>query len=209
MDIQLPKNIHPPTVKSLTSGMRGRGPWIETSLLAIIILIAYFFIVAPKRTAVTAQQGQLDILQQKADDTSKKLETLKLMAQELQNHKSDVVNLDEALPLSGSTIELQMLLESMSQTAALTINDINVVSGGDPVVAGNKVLLSDPYAVKRSLQKLQATVSVSGTFDNLLSFMQKIEGSGRILDVTSFDISPSKDSQLELRLYINAYYYAS
>jgi Tfp pilus assembly protein PilO len=209
MDIQLPKSISTSSLKIPPSGRRARTPWIEAVLLLVIIVLSFIFLVLPKKSTVAAEQGQLDALNQTAEEMSKNLDTLKSLAQQLQQHAGDVAKLDEGLPLRGSTIELQMLLENLSQTSALTTNDISIGVKSDAIVSGNTQLLANPYGASRSLQKFQATVSVTGSLDNLIAFMQKLESNGRILNVTAFNITTGKDNELEMTLYIDAYYYSA
>jgi Tfp pilus assembly protein PilO len=206
MEIQLPKTL-PKFKISTTTITRNKTTWAEVFLLLIVIFLGYWFLVSPKKVEVAAQNSQLDAMKTQEADLAKNLDTLKLLATELQNHTAQTKQLDEALPLTGNAMEMQMLLENLAQGAGVTVTDIGVVSKGDSVVAGNVKLLNNPYGVKRSLQKLQASVSVTGNFDNLEAFMRKLESNGRVLDLASFEISPAADSLLQLRVFIDSYYY--
>lgn len=205
MDIELPKTI--PKLKISPALVRSKSTWAEVFLLLIVIFLGYWFLVSPKKAEVATQDNQLQDLQKQEVDLEKNLDTLRLLANELKTHTTQLGQLDEGLPLSGNSTELEMLIDNFAQDTGLTVNDVNVTSKGDYVVAGDTKVLADPYGISRSLQKLQATVSVNGNFDNLEAFMKKIETSGRLMDVTSFSINPSSDNTLQLQMFIDSYYY--
>jgi Tfp pilus assembly protein PilO len=115
--------------------------------------------------------------------------------------------LDKALPLDGKALRLRFLIEDMARSVGVAIGDVNVLSKGD-AIAGDKKLLANPYAAARSLQKMTASVFVTGTFSQLQFFLHNIENSGRLMDINDLAIEPGSEGNLNLKLGLSAYYLA-
>jgi Tfp pilus assembly protein PilO len=94
----------------------------------------------------------------------------------------------------------------LAQSVGVTIGDITVAAKGDNDWAGDKALLADPFAATRSVQELSGTVYVLGNLDQLTAFLQKIESSGRIIDVSAVSVDPGPEGSLGLRLTVDGYY---
>lgn len=182
--------------------------WFEMFLLLAVCGLFYWFVVLPKRSALADKQSQLTQLQDQQKQMETSLATFKNLVKDLDSHSKEVSDLDYALPLDGRVTELQILLESMAKTVGVTIGDISVNPQNDEIWAGNTALLADPYSAQRSLKKLSGTVYVLGSFDQLEAFLQKLETSARIIDVSSLNIDSGPAGSLGLRLTVSAYYLA-
>jgi Tfp pilus assembly protein PilO len=116
--------------------------------------------------------------------------------------------LDQAIPLNSNTIRLQLLIQSLAQSVGVAVGDINVTGDPSGVVAGDMALLANPYGVSRSVKTMSGTISVSGSFDQLQTFLKKLENSGRLIDVDSLAIDQGSSDGLNLKLTFKAYYLA-
>jgi len=130
------------------------------------------------------------------------------MIQTLNSSSNQVADLDQALPLDGNTVNLQILINSLAQSVGVAVTDVEVSGQPNTVVAGDKALLSDPYGATRTLQTLAGNLSVTGSFAQLQAFLQKLETSARLIDVTDLEMDAAAGGNLSLRLGINAYYLA-
>jgi len=180
----------------------------EVVLLVIAIILFYIYVLAPKSRSLNEQKNQLAQLQNQQRQWEDSLKSLQKLALDLANGKTKIVNLDEALPLSDKSIDLNLLMRSLANDSGVTVGDITISGPGDAVVSGDKELLANPYGVKRTLQRLTASVFVIGTYQQLQTFLQKLENYGRVMDVTTVDISSAKDNLLSIKLGINSYYFA-
>ncbi|HVY67435.1 MAG TPA: hypothetical protein VHA30_00855 [Patescibacteria group bacterium] len=192
----------PPQIKS------SRNALVELVLLIIIAVLFLWFVVLPKKSAVDAKNQTLQDYTQKAGQVEQQMQTLKNLVGELHSNTAAVAKLDEAIPLSGNPTEVQMLVQSLADSAGVSVGDINVSGKSDAVVAGDASLLASPYAAGRSLQELNGSVYVTGSFAQLLAFLQKIESSGRLMSVYSLTVTTADNNSLSMRLSFTAYYFA-
>lgn len=201
----------PPLPKNISIGMPKRAsssrvPLFEVGLLIIVCALFYWFIILPKSAALDAKQAELGKLQEESGKIADSLEKFKALAQNVESHPKEISDLDYALPLDGKITHLQTLIETLAQSVGVTIGDITITSKGDNDWAGDKALLADPFGATRALQQLSGTVYVLGNLDQLTAFLQKLENSGRIIDVSALAVDPGPAGSLGLRLTVDGYY---
>lgn len=205
MNINMPKAINiglPPQIKS------SRNSLFEVGLLVIVCALFAWFILLPKKAQVAEKNSEKAKIEDQQSKMAESLKILNLRIQELDSHKQEIANLDDALPLKGKTTYLQILIQSLADSAGVTVGDITISGKGDAVAAGDTELLKNPYGAVRTLQKLSGTVSVIGSFVQLESFLKKIETSGRIMQISGIDIAAGQDNNLNLKVSLDAYYLA-
>ncbi len=205
MDIGLHKNINIGISPKLASP---NNPVVEIILLIIVGVLFFWFIILPKQSAVAEQKTQLDALKAQEVETSTNLLSLQNLVAQLNSDKQDVGYLDQAIPLRGDSINLQLLVQHLADANQVTVGSLNVAGGGNGPVAGDKALLNNPYGVPRVLQKLSGTVTVEGPFSQLKAFLLSLETSGRIIDISSISVDSSSKGNLNLRVIFTAYYFA-
>ena len=138
-----------------------------------------------------------------------RLADLKVMIANLKSSPDKIVKLDQALPLDGNVVRLKILIDAISAGSGVVVGDISVSSSkADAVVAGDKALLANPFGTTRTLQKLTGSIYVIGTFPQLKAFMEKLEASGRLVDVSDVSIDGASAGNLNLRLAFTSYYLA-
>jgi len=206
MDANLSKNLNlglPPQIKN------ARNSLVELVLLVVVCALFGWFVVLPKKAEVEAKKADLATIQGQESKMADKLAKLKTLVQTLQSSSLQTADLDQALPLDGKITRLKILIDSLANSSGVTVGDVSVSSSkADSVVAGDKGLLANPYGAARTLQKLSGSVYVIGTFDQLKAFLQKLETSARLLDVTELSMDGASDGSLNLKLTISAYYLA-
>ena len=202
--------------KNINIGLPPKPKSSNNTLFSVVLLLVVcglfgFFIILPKKSAVAAKQSQLQQLKSQEALITTQAAQLNGLIASLQNHSQDVKELDASLPLNGKTFDLQLLLESLANESGVTVGSINLSGNGNEVLAGDTSLLEDPYSASRTLQTITGEVYVIGSFPQLLGFLQKIENSDRIMQVTSLEISSDDNngSSLSLKIDLNAYYFAS
>ena len=181
---------------------------IEIVLFIIVSILFFWFIVLPKKAVVQTQQDNLDTLQAQESKMANALSQLNKMVSDLNSHRNDVADLDYALPLGERVNSLQQLIQTLADSVNVSVVNIQVADKTDVVVAGDKNLLKDQFGATRTLQVLSGSVSVVGTFSQLEAFLQKIENSGRIMDINSLGIDSGSNGNLSLKITLNSYYLA-
>ncbi|HYV34008.1 MAG TPA: hypothetical protein VE973_04135 [Candidatus Limnocylindria bacterium] len=202
-------NINQNPISSFRFNSQGsRNLAIELVLLILFGGLFFWFIVLPKRASITDLEANLSTVQKQQQDISGELNSLKNLANELNNDTADINHLDQALPLNGKTMTLQILAATLAQSVGVTIKDTNAVGPNNQILAGDKALLAKPYGTTRALQKISGSISVLGTFSQLEAFLRKLETSGRLINIGSLTIDSAEDGNLSLKVTMEAYYLA-
>lgn len=202
MDLNIPKN-------NLVSPINGttQHTVFEVILLLAVAGLFYWFIVSPKMAELTAAQTQHDVIEKEHQSLVSNKNKLTTAIQKMKDNPDILKDLDEALPLDNKVTKLYIALESLTKTIGMTVGDINIAFKSDVPMAGNRALLADKYGAPRTLQKLSTTLSVTGTFSQFQTLLGKLETSGRLINISSVNITASKDDLLSFQVNLEAYFY--
>lgn len=203
MDIRVTSQPIPATNRSSFS-----GSVFEIIFLIIITVVGYFYLVAPKQTVYNDVRDQLTGLKKKQDalDTQKK--AFDKLVQDLAADPQAVSDLNSTLPLDSKPSKLYVLLESLIQGSGLTTGSVSVDSDAQTIVAGMKTPADKEFSVDHKIKPTTISVNATGTVDQLGSFLQKLENSTRLLEITSLDISQGRGDQLIFKVGLKAYSYS-
>ncbi len=205
MDLNLSKNFNvnvAPRVKPQHYSM------IELVSLVVIIILFTWFLLLPKRSELISQQATLAQLQAQQSKIDGTLSALTSLEKQLKSKPDEVGYLDQAIPLQGNSIELQLLIEALAKSIGVTVGDISLSASPGDVNAGDQALLSDPYAATRSLKQITGSVYVVGNLTQLQAFLQKVQSSGTIMNISEVSIAPAANNNLGLKFSLAAYYLA-
>lgn len=203
--MDLPKNINfniSPQIKSSQNSI------FEAVLLLIVCILFYWFILLPKTAQVAEQKTALSQAQDEKNNISGTVNDLKKMVEQLSTHAQDINALDEAMPLDSKVLRLRLLLEDLGRSVGMSVSNVSVAGDSDAPWAGDKEILENPYSVPRLVERLSGTVSAVGTYSQMVAFMEKIETSGRLININSVNIDNSADGNLNILLTLDAYYLA-
>ncbi len=204
MSVNLPKNINlsvPPQIRNYQNYI------IEIVLLAVAAALFYFFLITPLQAKISLKQDNLAKIQAEEAKISDSLSKLQKMIREMKSHPQEIAELDQAIPLDGKTPKLQMLLEKLASSLGVTVGNINISTGaGGEVWAGNKTVLENPYGAARTPKKMAGSIYVIGNYDQLRSFLEKLESNGRVFNITEFSLSGGENGNLNLNLSFEVSY---
>jgi Tfp pilus assembly protein PilO len=185
-----------------------RNALVEVTLLVVICGLFYWFVILPKQNEIGIKNSQLTQVQAEETQVSGNLATLQNLVKNLKSDSQNISQLDQTIPLDGNVVRLQLLIQSLAGSAGVTVGNISISGQPNTAVAGDTALLANPYGVSRTLRTLSGTVFVVGSFSQLQNFLQQIEASGRLMDVTNLTISQDSQGQLNMQVTLNAYYLA-
>ncbi len=205
MNVTLPKNIN----LNLSPQMRtSRNPIMECVLLLVVCGLFYWFMISPKMAQINEQKTVLAQAETDKSKISGTVEDLRKLIDKVSSHSQEVSYLNEAMPLDAKVLRLRMLLEKLGESVGVSVSNVNVTGQTDAPWAGDKAVLDNPYAIPRTVQRLNGTVSAVGTYGQIISFLEKIESSGRVINVNSMSIDSSAGGNLNIMLTFDAYYLA-
>ncbi|MFA5991441.1 MAG: hypothetical protein WC794_04310 [Candidatus Doudnabacteria bacterium] len=205
MNVSFPKNIN---LNISAQSKSFRNPMIEVVLLLIACGLFYWFMIMPKSAEITKQKAILSQTQADEKKIAGTVAELKKMVAKLSVNPKEIANLEEAMPLNGNVLRFRMLLENLSQSVGLSVSAVSVSNNSDEPWAGNKELLANPFGVPRSIQRLNATISVIGTYGQIVAFLDKLQTNGRVINVSSVNISSSENDNISIMLNLDSYYLA-
>ncbi len=205
MDLHLPNNSVSTTITSKATGKSHTA--FEAILFLVVIGLFYWFIISPKQDSIKAIEVQYDHLKQQEALIQKSKKDLNQALSDLKNHPQEISQMDEALPLDNRVSKLYIALSSLTEGSGMTVGNINISYGGAAPMAGDKSVLTDPYGQKRSVQKLTTTLTISGTFDQFQALLEKLQNSGRIINMNSLNVASNQGGIYDFSVNLEAYYF--
>lgn len=192
----------------LPQNSRQKVNLFEIILLLVVIGLFYWFVVSPKSAELSTASATLTKLQTDQKNVESQKAELSALIQKMQENKSDIEKLDEGLPFEGKITILNLLMEKFAADAGVNMENLSFSLSGDYIAAGDTQLLADPYKPKRSLKKISGNVSVQGDLGQIENFLQKLENSGRIFNISNAQITPSESGQMIISMNLDTYYFA-
>ncbi|MDR3643015.1 MAG: hypothetical protein P4L74_05310 [Candidatus Doudnabacteria bacterium] len=206
MNIGLSQN---PVISSanLKSQMQtSRGYFMESVLLAAIAALFWWFMVIPKQASVGEASANLSSLSAQESQIADAASALEQQVASLDANQNKLAELDEALPLNDNLPRMNLLLNSLVQSAGVTIETLNVSGqSASAIVAGDKAEIGNPYGDSKTLHTYFVAMAVSGSFDQIMALLVKLENSGRIVDITTLNVTGAGPGLLNLQLSANIY----
>ncbi len=181
------------------------GTVFEAIFLLIVIVVGYFYLVAPKYDAYAAGRDALATLEEKQKEAQDQKAAFTTLAQKLESSSDALVALDAALPLDSKPSRLYVLVENILQRSGIVASSVSVDHPSALVVAGEKVSADD--AAARSVQPVSITMSATSTIDQLNQFLRGLETSGRIFEVTDLSVGQAREGQVIFKVTAKAYAY--
>ncbi len=172
-------------------------------LLALVLSIVTFFgyvnpiytgDIAEKRSAIESNNNALSAANDFRQHASQ------LASEEAQINQNSRSRLNILLPDSVNNVRAILDLEALAVRSGISISAINVSKQDDESQNPN-----DGIDTIGPVGSVGLTLSASGTYESLKTFLRGIESSQRLLDVTQLGISGSETGvytyQLNARLY--------
>ena len=169
---------------------------IYLELILSLSTVAVFAVFAIKPTVLTIIELNKEI-SSKEETISKlkqKIKNLQTANLVLQDEGSRLQAIDEAVPNEAATEVLVRQMETLSnqnstQMISFSVSDVNLVGKKD-----TKRKAGDLVSLPESSSELGFTLSVTGTYQNLINFLKSIETLRRPLKIDSFLINANVSS---------------
>ncbi len=187
-------------------------PYKNTVIEIVMVIIAaglfFWYLLRPQMNTVSLARQKLAVVLEEASTMEEKRAQLDQLVKQMKaGEKDDLPKLDEALPLQPQVSRLYYVIEQYGQVSGLTVGSIGINTGVEAIVAGNRAMLENPFGVKRTVKKLTANVTLSGTFEQFQAFLKNIESHPRIIDISSLDISGTQGGIIDFKFSLTSYYY--
>lgn len=173
------------------------------SIVSVILVVAAvgvgYFGVLPRWSAYTSAKQVLDLNNQQKTKLENAQSTLNSFLDEYNQHTTQAATLNQALPLTQSQMyNVLNSLDSLARQSGLSLGTISVLDKPENDSLG---------AAPNSIQPVDLSFTISGTYSSCKNFIAKLESNLRIIDVTSMSIQGGQDSNtLDFILNIRTYY---
>lgn len=159
-------------------------------LLLLLMILGSVLFVLPLREKTKAQQVALDSLNTEVASLEQDYESLSALSQEVSSSEATRQALMTAVPTGSSQDTLILDLSKMIGDLGFTLNAMNFSSSVDEEFG----------------HVLSITTNVSGSADKLVSLLQKLEASQRLLRVTSLNVQRTGQTSVAFNIHMEAYY---
>jgi Tfp pilus assembly protein PilO len=190
----------------LASLSKGAQVAVVAAALLLVVLIGYFALIAPKRSTAADLKKQTAAVQAQITANRSSAFTQALPAV----RSANVFRLAMAMPTQLQTPDVILQLNSLAQSSGITFDQIQ--PGAVGASAPTATVSTDPFAT----QAIQ--VKFSGSFYNLLAFLQRMRNlvrvengrlftAGRLFDVTNVEFAQGAKGwpQVQASLTIDAF----
>ncbi len=168
----------------------GQGSQLFAIVLLLLLIVGVLAFVLPMRGTV----AELEVTKAaKADELQalqSELDALSTLASQVAESETTKQALLAAVPVGYSQDELILELSQMAQDSNFSLNAMNFSQSVDENF-GNT---------------LSITANFSGSYDDLINFLQKLETAERLIRVTSLNVQLTSTSTVTFNLGLEAYY---
>ncbi len=185
---------------------KAQVPLVAGALLLVAVL-GYFVLIAPKHSTAASLKQQTAAVQAQIDRNRSTGFTQALPAV----RSASVFSLTKAMPSQLETPEVILQLNALAESSGISFDQIQ--PGASSSAAGTATPgLTDPFAVE------PITVQFTGSFYNLLAFLQRLRNlvrvengnlftAGRLFDVSdvTFAAGPKGFPQIQTTLTVNEF----
>lgn len=181
---------------------------VEIVLLLVIAVLFYWFVVSPKKAELVVEQDKIQVLKAEQSKIQAQKQELERFIRTMKTDPSSLSKLDEALPMDGKVMVLHLLVEKLASESGIVLDNVTFTGGGDAVTSGNREILKNPYGSPRTLKKILGNINIKGQLDQVQSFLQKLEESGRFFDLSDFQINATPEGEISMSAALATYYFA-
>jgi len=178
---------------------------LETIALIVIIALVFWFLIRPQMGVLATEKDTLKQVQTENQQVDADKQKLAELVGRLKRSQNDLKLVDEALPLQARPTQMEYLVNELVTASGMKMNDLALtVNEQAGPVAGNQALLKDPFSSPRKLLTTSLDLSVSGGVDQFEELLRLMETNGRVIDVSTLDISNEAEApvfKLKLKLY--------
>ena len=163
---------------------------IAIALILFAILLLCFFYVVPEYNKLGKLQTELGNKQAEYNAQFEYYNAIAATYAGLQNHKDDIIKIDDALPLDPALGKLIYFLPLTAKENGLVVKDLFLSKSYSGSTAGEP---------SNTVKDVIFSTDVSGDYTSLERFLVALEKSSRIFEVTS--ISFGSDTATALQNY--------
>lgn len=159
-------------------------------LLLLLMIVGGVFLVLPMRDTIAELSTQRETATTELTALQTEYDALAALAEEVSKSQSTKDALMKAVPSGYAEDTLILDLAGMATEIGFKLNAMNFSAGSDENLG----------------KTITVTANLTGTYDDLVDFLQKIESSERLMQVKSLNVQRTSATAIAFNLQIEAYY---
>ena len=168
----------------------GQSSQLMSILLLMFIIVGSVVFVLPMRESIVTLSAQKDTLTEELLVLDTQYEDLSALSKEVSQSETAKLKLLSSVPVGYNQDSLILDLTDLADQTGFQLNSI-AFSLGQSALYGKTITVA---------------TSVKGSFDQLIEFLQKLEGANRLMRVTSLGVQRLSATEVGFNLAIEAYY---
>lgn len=159
-------------------------------VLLFLIIVGSVIFVLPMKDKIEVLKVSEETLKAEVATLEANYEDLKTLSEDVASSETTRAMLKAAVPVGYDQDKLLLELSDIADGLGF---DLNAVSFSDTV--------SENYG-----NTITVSANFTGTYDDLVAFLQNLEGADRLMRVTAMNIQRTSSSAISFSLNIEAYY---
>jgi Tfp pilus assembly protein PilO len=170
----------------------------------LVLFLAVWFGILPMWSGISSVRAEIKSNEETVNLERKAIEKLNLIRQILDSKKTSVERLKQAIPTTELKPELLSIMENIASQNGLVLNSINIDTAAQEVVVPGESTEGTGSEVV-SFKKIMVNVRTSGNYWAFKSWLNAIESSLRITDISRilFSVSAKESESGELESNID------
>ena len=162
-------------------------------------IVMFFALVVPTSSEIQELRGERNALSGLLEGESSRIEAVRKLFEEYGSVTTLQNTLARALPANEDVPSVINQIQGIAKASGITINSINISLPAIKAVKDETVI--------RPLGEVQITVTLSGDYNAIKTYLRAIETNVRIMDVKRLDLQGGTESgPLTYNIVVNAYY---
>lgn len=174
---------------------------LRAGLVCLISLGILYFVGWPVFVHMKGIQNQIETKTKEESDLTNKISLLSGLDQEILRERMVLIN--KALPPNKDVVLYLSTIDGLSKELGLVFNSIKIMPGDVTTIPeGDSVTKTKKRLVPAGLSSLETTIKVSGSKDNIYSFLRMVEESLPLMQIKDIKISVLGENQFSLSLQL-------
>lgn len=168
----------------------GQSSQLVSILLLFLIIVGALVFVLPMRDSIVVLEGQEAVLMDELLVSDAQYEELSSLSKEVSQSETAKLKLLSAVPVGYDQDALILDFTKLAEETGFEFSAISFSLGQSEVYG----------------KTLTVATSVKGSFNQMVDFLQKIEGADRLMRVVSLSVQRFSATEVGFNLAIEAYY---
>jgi Tfp pilus assembly protein PilO len=175
---------------------------VLTVAVSVLILVYHRYYLSPLLAEIRALREELGENRERLGGLKATGNEAEYLLKDIESIKTRICELEVLVPQNPDAPGIIAHMEAFSKAAGVELLSIDFDGG---FASG---IESEGSMMKRGCLEIPVQVFISGTYENIIGFLEQLEGWERMCSITGFDIftaQPEDKGVLDMKIYLCAY----